>query len=242
MGHPTRHRRGGMTLVEIMVVIAIIVVVSGVAIPSMALLLDLQQKNAVTQLATTFAYLRDEATLRNVTFRIAFNVDRHQWKVEAGSPDATIFATPEERENWEKDFVDQIDRFTEREIEEGAAEDLMDQTGRFEGLTDVTLDTEVELPTGSRFAWVYTPQYGDPVAPMEEPPEDPALDQIVHAYIFPDGQMEFTMLRIVGDLDEDDGYTLVVEPLTGRIHVENDDLDYREMYDWLPEQGPEIPG
>ena len=236
-----RHR-SGMTLVEVMVVIAIIVVVSGVAIPSMAILLDFQQKSAVKELATAFAYLRDEATLRNVTFRVEFNLDRNRWKVEAGSPDATIFATAEEREAWEQDLESQLSRFTERELEEGAANEILDQEGRFEGLQDGTIDTEKELPGGSRFAWVYTPEYGEPVEPSFELPEDSSLDRVAYSYIFPDGQMQFTVIRVVGEYDPEDGYTLIVEPLTGRIHIEDVDVDYESIYDWLPVSGPELPG
>jgi type II secretory pathway pseudopilin PulG len=230
-----------MTLIEIMVVITIIVIVLGVAIPSMALMLDLKQKDAADTLATTFAYLRDEATLRNVTFRIAFDLDQNTWKVEAGSPDARIFETPEEREAWEKEVQDRLARYTQREIQEGAADEILEQTGRFEGLTDVTLDTDVQLPGGSAFAWAYTPEYGEPILPSVEPPTDPALDQVIYSYIFPDGQMELTVIRIVGERDPEDGYTLIVEPLTGRIHVTSEDTDYRENFSWIPNQGPELP-
>lgn len=236
-----RRARRAMTLVEVMVTISIIVVVMGLAIPSLALLLDLRQRQAVDRLATTFAYLRDEATLRNVTFRMVFDVDRHAWAVQAGAPDATIFTSAEERIRWEEDLEDRLSRFTERELEEGAADELMEQTGRYSNFTDVNLDTQVALPGGSRFGWVYTPQYEEPVEPAEEPPEDPEEDQLVYAHIFPDGQMEFAVIRIVGDVDPEDGYTLVVEPLTGRIHVLNEQVEYDEVYEWLPESAPELP-
>ncbi len=226
---------------EIMVVIAIIVIVMGVAIPSMALLLDLQQKRAVDRLAETYAYLRDEATLRNITFRIAYYLDRGTWEVQAGSPDAVIFATPEEREAWERDYADRLSRFTEREIAEGEADDILDQEGRFRGLDDVALDSTVQLPGGTTFAWVYTPQYSEPVQPQDPPPEDPEDELVVYSYIFPDGQMEFTALQIVGVSDPEDGYTLIVEPLTGRIHLEDANFVFDDLYDWLPETAPEMP-
>lgn len=233
--------RVGMTLVEVMVGIAIIVIISGIAIPSMSLLWDLKQKEAVDKLSLGFAYLRDEATLRNVTFRIAFNLDRGIWSVQAGSPDARIFETAEERIAWERDVEDRLARFTEREIEEGAAEEILDQMGRFEGLTDVALDTEYELPGGSLFAWFYTPEYGEEIRPSAEPVEDPALETVVYSYIFPNGEMQYTALRIVGESDPEDGYTLIVEPLTGRIRVEPDDIDWRRLYDWIPVNPPELP-
>ena len=233
--------RRGMTLVEVMVVIAIIVVVTGVAMPSLYLLMDLQQRKAVDQLASAFAYLRDEATIRNITFRIAFNVDRGQWQVQAGSSDYVIFENAEERERWEEETIRQLDRYTEREIQEGEADTLLDATGRFQGITDVNLGAMSELPGGTMFAWVYTPQYHEPVEPQEFIPEDPADDQIVYTYIFPNGQMEFCALRIVSESDMSDGYTLLVEPLTGRIHVLDEDVDFWDLYSWIPDTAPEIP-
>ena len=240
-----RAARRGMTLMEVMVTVAIILLIISVGIPSLAGLMALQQRGAVYEMATTFAYLRDEATLRNVTFRVVFNLDRGTYEVQAGSPDATIFASEEERIEWEEDLEDQLNRFTERQIAEGEANDLMDQTGRFQGLEDVTLDTKVELPGGTRFAWVWTPQHEDPVVPLEVPPdeedEDTEDDTIVYAHIFPNGQMEPVVVRIVDEDDEEEGWTVIVEPLTGRIHLEDSMVEPEDLFDWLPDEGPEMP-
>jgi len=229
-----------MTLVEVMVVIAIVLLILGVGIPSMAGLLGLQQRGVVVELATTFAYLRDEATLRNVTFRVAFNLDKRTWVVQAGSPDATIFASEEERLEWEEELEDRLSRFTERELEEGAATELEEQTGRFQDLTDVTLDLARELPGGSAFGWAWTPQFEEPVEPNLEPPEDPEDERVVYVHVFPNGQMESAVIRIVDEDDREEGWTIVVEPLTGRIHLENELVEPEDLFDWLPVEGPEL--
>jgi prepilin-type N-terminal cleavage/methylation domain-containing protein len=236
-----RVARRGMTLIEVMVTVAIVLLILAVGIPSIAGLMALQQRGAVYELATTFAYLRDEATLRNVTFRIAFNLDRSTYEIEAGTPDATIFSTEEERVEWEQELEDRLNAYTEREIAEGVANELMDQTGRFQGLEDVTLDTKVELPGGSRYGWVWTPQHEDPVAPAEFLAEDPEDDTIVYAHIFPNGQLEPVVVRIVDEDDEDEGWTIIVEPLTGRIHLEDSVVEPEDLFDWLPVEGPEMP-
>jgi prepilin-type N-terminal cleavage/methylation domain-containing protein len=236
-----RVARRGMTLIEVMVTVAIVLLILAVGIPSIAGLMALQQRGVVYELATTFAYLRDEATLRNVTFRISFNLDRGTYEVQAGSPDATIFSSELERVEWERDLEDRLSAFTEREIQEGAADDLMDQTGRFQGLEDVTLDSKVELPGGSRYAWVWTPQHEDPVEPAEFPPEDSEDDTIVYAHIFPNGQLEPVVVRIVDEDDADEGWTIIVEPLTGRIHLEDSLVEPEDLFDWLPTEGPEMP-
>ena len=238
---PLSVARRGMTLIEVMVTVAIVLLILSVGIPSMAGLLALQQRGAVYELATTFAYLRDEATLRNVTFRIVFNLDRGTYEVQAGAPDATIFASQEEREEWEDELEDRLNRFTERQISEGAADDLMDQTGRFQGLEDITLDTKVELPGGTRFGWIWTPQHEEPVEPADVPPEDGEDDTIVYAHIFPNGQLEPVVVRIVDEDDLDEGWTIIVEPLTGRIHLEDSIVEPEDLFDWLPTEGPEMP-
>ncbi len=234
-----------MTLMEVMVTVAIVLLILSVGIPSMAGLLALQQRGAVYELATTFAYLRDEATLRNVTFRVAFNLDRNTYEVQAGSPDATIFASEEERIEWEEDLEDRLNRFTERQIAEGEANDLMDQTGRFQNLEDITLDTKVELPGGTRFGWIWTPQHEDPVVHPDEPPdpdhEDFENDTIVYTHVFPNGQLEPTVVRIIDIDDPDEGWTVIVEPLTGRIHLEDTLVEPEDLFDWLPDEGPEMP-
>ncbi len=230
-----------MTLIEVMVTVAIVLLILSVGIPSIAGLMALQQRGAVYELATTFAYLRDEATLRNVTFRVGFNLDRHTYVVEAGAPDATIFSSEEERVEWEEDLEDRLTRFTEREIEEGAATELMDQTGRFQNLEDVTLDTTVELPGGSAFGWVWTPQFEEPQTPQEITPEDPEDDLIVYTHIFPNGQMETAVVRIVDEDDPEEGWTVIVEHLTGRIHLSDETVEPEDLFDWLPDEGPEMP-
>jgi len=230
-----------MTLMEILVTLAIIIGIMSISVPTLYNVLALEQHAVARELATTIAFLRDEATLRNVTFRISFDLDAGTWKVQAGSPDATIFTTPEEREAWESDIRDRLARYTQREIEEGAADELLDQTGRFEDVSEVSLDTAQELPGGTRFGWIWTSQWEEPVTPSEPPPEDPADDKVVHLHIFPDGQLEAAVIRLVSDDDPDEGYTLVVEPLTGRIQMESEELEPEQLFTWLPLEAPELP-
>jgi len=232
-----------MTLIEIVVVIAIMAIIAAVAMPSLAGLLDLKQRAGAKELAETYTWLIDEAALRNATFRIAFDLDRGSWKVEVGDPDTVVFSTPEEREQFDEDLQSQMSRFTKRELEEGAADDLKERTGRFEGLSDPVFTTSQKLPGGTVFAWVWTPQYGDEgVEP--DPKFDPdkvEKDQpgtMAYSYIFSDGTAEHTVIRIVDEDDSQDGYTVEVEPVSGRVHLYADMIDPKESLAWLPDEGP----
>ena len=234
-------RRVGFTLIEIMVVAALIVGLLAVAVPTLRGIFDAEQTAAARNLALTYTYLRDEAALRNVSFRIAYNLDEASYAIEVGDPGTLIFTNPEDRAAFEEDLQDKLDRFTEREIEEGQAESLQEQQGRFAGLTDPALEGVVTLPPGSRFAWIYTPQYGeDPIEAPDEPEEAPEDQTIVYSYIFPNGTAEHAVIRIAELEDPDDGFTLEVEPLTGRTILHDDPVEISELMDWLPDDAPEL--
>ncbi len=59
-----------------MVVLAIAIVLMGVLIPSLASFFMLDQRQAAKDLTTLYQQLHDEAVMRNVTFRVAYNL-RH---------------------------------------------------------------------------------------------------------------------------------------------------------------------
>ncbi len=238
--------RQGMTLIEILVVIAIMGIIALISIPSIGSLLELQQRSAVKEIGLTATWLLDEAALRNATFRFVFDLDHGTWKVEVGDASSVVFSTPEERAEFDKELEDRMSRFTQREIEEGAAQEVLDQAGRFEGLSDPSFSTQQTLPDDCRFAWVWTPQYGeDGVTPSKEILDGGELDEdeepaTAYSYIFSDGTAELTVIRIVDKDDEEDGWTLVIEPLSGRVRLEPDIVDPEDAMAWLPQEGPSI--
>lgn len=233
--------RRGLTLIEIMVVIAVLALLVAVGVPTLSGVLDLQQQAAAEELGRTYNLLREEAGLRNVTFRVAYNLDANTWGVEVGDPTAQTFSSPDAREKAEEDLRDEMKRFTKREIEEGAADELEEKSGRFQMLADPRFNKPKELPSGIRFAWVYTPAYApDGKKPSDEPPEDPADQSIAYTYVFPDGSSEHIVVRIVDEDDPESGYTLEVEPLSGKAVVSDEVVDPTQSLSWLPTEGPKI--
>ena len=235
--------RSGLTLIEIMVVMAVLGLLAAVGIPAMSGILDLQQQAAAKELAQTYTWLGDEAQLRNVTFRIAFNLDRGTWKIEVGDPDTLVFSDPDARQEYEAAQEDKMSRYTEREKIAGEdGEEGSEFTNRFEGLTDDAFTTQQTLPGGTRFAWIYTPQYGDEgLSPSDTPPDDPEDEVIAYSYVFPDGTAEQTVIRIVDEDDPEDGYTIKVDPMTGTASLTTDVVDPAERDDNIPEEGPLLP-
>jgi len=239
---PRTHLRQGLTLIEIMVVLGMVGLLALLAGPALSGLLGLHQRAAAKELAQTYSWLMDEAALRNVTFRVVYNLDARTWKLEAGDPGTLVFSSPEEREKFDEELESELRRFTKREIEEGKAQDVLEKRGRFEGLEGTAFTTERELPGGARFAYVYTPQYGeDGVRPHEEgPPEDLEDHNIAYTYVFPDGTAEHTLVRIVDEDNPDDGWTVEVWPMSGEVHLSTTLVDPETSLDWIPDQAPEL--
>jgi prepilin-type N-terminal cleavage/methylation domain-containing protein len=240
----TRRQRHGLTLIEIMVAIALMATIAAIGVPAMSGLLDLKQRSAAKELAQTYTWLLDEAALRNVAFRMVYNLDRSTWTIEAGDPNTLVFTNPEKREEFDERIEDDMSRYTQREVDEGEAEDVESQRGRFTGLAelDVPFTTSKPLPNGTRFAYVYTPQYeeGGLEPTKEGPPEDVEDDQIAYTYVFPDGTAEHTVVRIVDEEDNENGWTIEVLPVSGEIRLSTDLVDPQDSLNWVPDEGPEL--
>lgn len=234
---PSGSRRG-ISLIEIMVVMAIMAAVIGIGLPSMRAIFDVQQRGAARELARTFRFLQDEAAMRNVSFRVAFNLDAGSYRIEVGDPNTLVYSTPQEREAHQEELQAQLKRLTRKEQEEGAAEEP--QRNQFTGLDLPGFQSEVQLPTGTVFAWAWTPQYAEPVTPSREQPEKPEDMRVVYAYVFASGESEHVAVRVVDAEDPEDGYTVEVEPLSGNIIVEPDLLDVGAHMAWLPTEGPTL--
>lgn len=229
--------RGGMSLVEIMVVIAIMATVLAIGIPSVNAIFDVQQRGAARELALTYKFLENEAQMRNVAFRIAYNLDASSYKIEVGDPSTLVFSDPTSRERWEEDRKRELKRFSKDAREEAEQAD-QDALGRFQGLNMAGFESEVELPGDSMFGFVYTPQYGEPVTPSEEAPESPEEARVVYSYVFASGEAEHTVVRIVDATDPEDGYTVEVEPLSGNVRIESELTDIGASMAWLPSEAP----
>ena len=225
-----------------MVAMAIMAIMAAIGLPAMSGYLGLQQRQAAKEISQTYSWLLDEAALRNVSFRIAYNLDRSTWRVEAGDPATLVFSTPEAREENDERVESEMSRFTQREIEEGQTEDIDDTKGRFSGLDDPMFTQGNALPDNTVFAYVYTNQYeeGGLKPNPDGPPEDEEDDQIAYTYIFPDGSAEYTLVRIADEDDPEDGWSVEVMPISGDIKMVSEEIDPEDSLDWIPEEGPEL--
>ncbi len=92
----------GLTLIEVVVVLALVGVLLLAAVPSMRAVTGVDLKSASRELAASMRYVYDEASVRNVVMRVAYDLDNRTWWVEAADSDVRIFASRKEREAFDE--------------------------------------------------------------------------------------------------------------------------------------------
>ncbi len=229
---PAHRRRRGMTLTEVMVVIVIGLVLMAALAPSVWGLVLLNQHQAAKELALLYEQLHDEAVMRNVTFRIEYDLRAGRYQVQVGEPGTLIFDDPRAREAWEEEQERRLRFMTPEEREA-----LQRKRQRFSKL-EARFKTAFELPDGTVFGGVYTPQYGEMVRPEDLDEEE---NSKVYSYIFPNGQSEHTVIWIHSEGDDSEGYTIEVEPLSGAVRLHDELIDWEDSYDFVPDEAPDLP-
>lgn len=213
-----------MSLLEVMVVIAIVLVLATITVAGLGDVLALKQGEVARDLAVTYEMLHDQAVMENTTFRIAYHVDADYYEVEQGDGPTLVFNDPDQRVRWQEEQDAKLRKFTKRDLAEG--EGPREQS-RFQKVSD-RFTRRVELPRGTRFGGVHTPQYEDMVRPSGVA-EDPEQPLIVYSYVFSSGFVEQTVVQLVDAEDPTSGYTLAIEPLSGKARLLDGAVDLRDL-------------
>jgi prepilin-type N-terminal cleavage/methylation domain-containing protein len=236
-----RHGRRGMSLVEVIVVIAIMLGLVVVLVPSTRSLFELNQRNAARKLAVHFERFHDEAVMRNRSFRFTYYLDENRYVIEAGEAGALISAGPEEREQYEAEVAGKL-----KLMDEEQRRAWMHSNRQPFELLEVAGKMEVELPSGVRLGGVYTPQYGRVIKPGDElegpkgrEDEDEPLK--VYSYIMNSGLAEHTIIWLVDSKDPTDGWTVEVEPLSGIVRLHGELIEPDKEFSFIPDTPPSLP-
>lgn len=226
-----RGSRSGMSLMEVMVVLVIMLLLVGVLVPSLASMFMLNQRQAARQLTILYEQLHDEAVMRNVTFRVAYNLRSNTYEVQVSEGQTLIHTNREDREEFEELIRRRMDLMNE---EEKAS--FLGRRKEFSKL-EARFASNFELPSGTVFGGVYTPQYDEMVTVDDLDDED---DGIVYSYIFANGQAEHAVITLVTEGDDEDGFTIEVEPLSGAVRMHGEVIDWRDSFDFVPDDGPDL--
>ena len=278
--HRNARSEAGVTLIEIIVVLALAAVMMAVAIPTLSTVFGVDKRRASRELAATMRWTYEEATIRNQPMRIAYDLDHHKYWVEAADGDVRIHRDVRARETFDEYLAEKAEsdqrvaeksRHNSSSSQQGLTELLANATGgeenaaagggmlagllggggilpgarggefqvnRFSPLPENELGVSKEFPDSVRFCGAWTPQFDAIVKPhddfeLEAIAQESAEGQtfrVVYTHVFPGGYMEDTVV-LVCDASGQDVTSLVVEPLMGRVKVEEGEVELPDTRD-----------
>lgn len=241
MSHRTGRR--GMSLMEVMVVIALILILMAILIPSTRSIFEVNQREGAKRLSTMYEQLHDEAVMRNRSYRINFFLDEDRYEIEAGEPGALIAAGPEDRERFEEELKSKLSYMSDEE----KVAYMKRSEQPFEALNGPDAKMVVHLPRGVHFGGFFSPQYGRVIKPGDSVEKDDSHDDheerplVVHSFVMNSGFSEHTIIWLVDEPGAADGWTVEVEPLSGAVRMTGELLAPDQDFKWMPEEGPALP-
>ncbi|HET9594075.1 MAG TPA: type II secretion system protein [Anaeromyxobacteraceae bacterium] len=187
----------GYTLIELLIVIAIVAILSAAAVPSLNSVTGANVRSAASELAAGARYLFDTASLRHRSCRLALDLDGRSWWAECeqdrapASPDG---ASPDEEPGLSDRFPDEQD---------GEKRKLLAKT-KFGQFSD-RLARKRKLPGSANFVEVWSEHVREPVT-----------KGMAYVYFYAQGQAEAARIPIA---EGDHVYSVVTQPFTGRARV-----------------------
>lgn len=217
-----RAANAGLTLIEIMVAVMLATVLLAVTVPAFNAATDSDLNAVAVKIAAANRMCFGEAAIKNVTLRVAFDLDAQAYWVEAYSGTFQVIA--EERDldevrDEEEEKKEEDKRKREQEERFGAPEDA-----EAAPLVPTFVPVQVgflepqQMPRRIRIKGIRTPQFRQVVE-----------DGKAYTHFFPNGWAERTLVYL-----EDRGgsvLTLETQPLTGKIVIHEGELDWNQVDD-----------
>lgn len=201
--------RRGFTLIEIGVVLLVVGLLFGLALPSLQSVAGVQRRSGVARLAANIRATRGTAAMTGKTCRIAFDMDARSYLVECAEGRVQV-GLEKSRNNHRDEDEEEVD--LERMTEEEKVRHTLMKRATF--APSPTLASQ-DLPEGLEFGAIWTSHQDDEYTKGQ-----------AFLYFFPSGLAERANIQLK---DGDDWYSLHVSPVAGRVRV------YAEKRD-LPDQ------
>lgn len=216
----------GFTLIEVMLVIAIVGLVSVGMVGSFRALARTELRNNAVKMAGAIRYLFDRASTTGKMHRLVIDFDEGKYWAEVSDDRfyaASAKETEETREQEAEARLEEEEEEKKREEQREASGESGDSTydisqyqpeefkpkrARFNAFKEMALKT-AEVKGAAKLAGLFTPRLAEPMATGRG-----------YIYFYALGMTEAAMVYI-SDKDGETFYTLVVHPLTGRVRVHN---------------------
>jgi len=187
----------GFSMVELLVVVALISLIGMFAIPGISNVFKVSLKSSTRDIATTIKETYNATVMTKRVHRLVYDIKANAYWVESG-PSNILLETEESKEKFNR-----IRRFSNDAEKE--KEDKEKQDSAFSLAKNVTRK-KIALPRGVEFEDVATEQ--SPEAITEEK---------AYTHFFPNGMIEQTVVHLKDNSNH--RATLVIQPLVGRSTV-----------------------
>jgi general secretion pathway protein H len=229
-------KRDGISLIEVLVVLAIVGLLGGVVVYSIRSIAKTDLRTSAAKLAGAIRYCFDRSMTSGAYFRLVLDLDKNKYWVEKSDERMYLQRDKEkvdkkgkaydrdekEKKEAEEDKLDE-ERFAGKNPLAAALEPPpKPKKAHFEAFKDANLP-EVSLPRKVALFDVYTPRQ-----------EEPYRAGRAYLYFFPDGHTERALVRLQSG---DDWYSLVVHPLNGRVEVKSGKYELPRDFDDPREPG-----
>jgi general secretion pathway protein H len=226
MVRPRAHRRDdrGFTLIEILVALAIVALMSTLAVGMVSRMARTELRGQAARLASVIRYLFDRASTTGKIHRLVLDFDSGKYWAEVTDD---RFYLPRDRESdqtrakdadeatkaAEEEKQKQLEQERNGENAPGTAYDFSryqpqewkPKRARFDMFQERSL--KITQVKGAKLAGLFTPRYARPVSTGRG-----------YLYFFPLGQTEPGLIHI-SDVDGQTFYSLLIHPLNGRVKV-----------------------
>ena len=230
-------KQRGTTLIELMVVIGIIAMLVGTVTVGTYAVTRSNLRSSASKMAGAIRYCFSRSITTNSYFRLVIDLDGNKYWAERseervfmtrGKMDSQGGRAPDEQVLMKKQLEEEAREENERKQRSSLAQYLepppRPKRAKFETFKDAALPP-ITLKK-IKLADVYTPRQKEPYDKGR-----------AYLYFFPDGHTERAMVHL---RDGDDYYTLTISPLTGRVEVQNGQLDLPRDFGDRDDEGKEI--
>ena len=182
--------RDGFTLVEMLIVIALIAIIGAVALPQVSNTMKISLDSITRELATTVKEAYNASAVTGKVYRLAYDLDEKQYWVESGPATALL----DTEESLERDA--EIQRITGSDAPPPSSFSL----------DSAITKKKQKLPGGVSFKDILTQR-----------DEEAITEGTVYTHFFPHGVTEQTIIHIQDDQDHE--ITLVITAIIGQTRL-----------------------